>query len=363
MADALTLRHPSGVTPIWVGREALREAAPSLSDWLRHRTVFALSSGPILALHGDRLRAACAAAGRLEVLEVPDGEVAKGLATAGEVWSEMLRRGGKRDSRVVAFGGGSIGDLAGFVAGCFLRGVGFVQIPTTLLAQVDAAIGGKTGIDLPEAKNSVGLFHHPAMVIADSALLSTLPVDELRSGLAEVVKSGAVLDAELFEHCERLLGTALAGDGAALSVLVPRAARAKIEVVQRDPTEQGERQLLNFGHTLGHAIETALGYRQLRHGEAVAYGMLFAARLSRARGASGSAAARLRSLIRRFDLPALPSLPAADLVELLGRDKKAREGGLSWVLMDEIGRGRIGEPESPERVAEELGAFLVDPWA
>src|SRR5262249_37757256 len=202
----------------------------------------------------------------------------KTVATAERLWNEMLAAGGKRDSRLLAFGGGSVGDLGGFAAGCFLRGIDFVQLPTTLLAQVDAAIGGKTGVHLPGGQTPVGLFHPPARVVCDTALLPSLPRAELRSGLVEVVKMAALLDPPLLARVEEGLDALLEGDPAALGPVVAAAAAAKIGVVHRDPTEQGDRRLLNFGHTLGHALETARGHARPRPGEAGAYGPLLALR-------------------------------------------------------------------------------------
>ena len=183
----LELSHPSGVTRLASGPGALAATAAETGDWLADRTVFVVTSPTVRELHGGLLETTLAPARRTTVLEVPDGEVAKELAEAERLWRDMLAAGGKRDSRVVAFGGGSVGDLAGFVAGGFLRGVEVVQVPTTLLAQVDASVGGKTGVNLPGAKNSVGLFHHPRAVVADTRVLATLPAAEIRSGLAEVI--------------------------------------------------------------------------------------------------------------------------------------------------------------------------------
>jgi 3-dehydroquinate synthase len=361
----LRLRHPTGETTIVAGEGALGAAGPRLAAWLAGRTAFVVSSPPVLALHGERLAALRSAAGRWVVLEVADGEAAKTVAAAGALWETMLAAGGKRDSRLLAFGGGSVGDLAGFAAGCFLRGIAWAQLPTTLLAQVDAALGGKTGVDLPGGKNTVGLFHHPDLVVADTAVLPTLPRAELRSGLVEVIKMAALLAPDLLTAVEATLDPLLAGDPAALAPVAAAAAAAKIAVVERDPDEQGERRVLNFGHTLGHAVETACGYAGLRHGEAVAYGILFALRLAERRGllaAESPLAARLRTLLSRLGLPPLPALPPERLLDLLARDKKAREGGLTWVLP-----GGLGEPRmvavAPAEVAAELAPFLRDPFA
>ncbi len=360
---ALSLRHPTGVTPVLVGEDALATARPDLARWLQGRTVFVVSSAPILALHGERLAALRDAAARWVVLEVEDGEAAKGVASAERLWNQMLEAGGKRDSRVLAFGGGSVGDLAGFSAGCFLRGLEFVQVPTTLLAQVDASIGGKTGVDLPGGKNTVGLFHHPALVVCDTVLLPTLPRGELRSGLVEVIKMAALLDPELLARVEESLDALLAGDPTVLGPVVAGAAAAKIGVVERDPDERGDRRLLNFGHTLGHAIESSCAYAGLRHGEAVAYGILFALRLAERRGLAADLSGRLRALLARLGLPPLPPLDPAELISHMARDKKAREDGLVWVLPAGLGVGKMTSGVPWEEVSAELGELLRDPFA
>ena len=345
--------------------EAALGAGGELGAWAAGRTVFVVTTPRVLGLHGAALEPLREIASRFVILEVDDGEGAKTLASAERLWEEMLASGGKRDSRVVAVGGGSCGDLAGFVAGCFLRGVEVAQVPTTLLAQVDAALGGKTAVDLPHAKNSVGLFHHPALVVADSAFLATLPEGELRSGLVEVVKMAYLLEPELLTRVETSLERLLAGDPVALGPVVAEAAAAKIGVVEEDPTEQGRRKLLNFGHTLGHAIESSLGYDgTLRHGEAVAYGMLFALRLGLSRGLPEPDAERLRTLLARFDLPPLPAdrLPIDALLDAMSRDKKAREHGLLWVVPARLGAGRVAADVGEAEVRRELEGFLGAPW-
>lgn len=297
------------------------------------------------------------------VLETRDGEAVKRVAVAERLWSEMVAGEGKRDCRVLAFGGGTVGDLAGFVAGTFLRGVGWIAVPTTLLAQVDAAIGGKTGVNLPEAKNSVGLFHHPEAVVCDTRVLGTLEPEELRSGLFEVVKIGAIWDAGILDLVEADLPSLLEGDAQALAPVVARAVRAKVEVVEADPEEGDSRRLLNFGHTLGHALEGATGYEALRHGEAVGYGMLFALGLAAERGLPATAADRLRKLIGRIGLPALPAVEADTLRTYMARDKKARREGLAWVYPVDLGKGRIDDSVSSTEVDRALTSFMRDPWA
>jgi len=359
----LRLHHPDGTTPVIVGEGALSSVLPELEEWLAGRTAFVVTTPRVLALHGERLDVLCRAAAKWVILEAEEGEAAKTVGTAERLWNEMLSAGGKRDSRLLSFGGGSVGDLGGFVAGCFLRGIDFAQIPTTLLAQVDAAIGGKTGVDLPGGKNTVGLFHHPWMVVCDASLLPTLPREELRSGLVEVIKMAALLDPDLFALVERRLETLLDGDPAALGPVVAAAAAAKIAVVERDPTEQGDRRLLNFGHTLGHAIEVSCRYSGLRHGEAVGYGILFALRLARKRGLAAEAAKRIQALIRRLGLPPLPELDADDLMAVMARDKKARESGLVWVLPRSLGVGWMAGGIPDDEVRTELRSFLNDPLA
>lgn len=351
-----------------MGAGALAAAGERLGAWLAGRAAFVVSTPRVLALHGARLGWIDAAAGRRVTLEVAEGEAAKTIAGVEDLWRRMLAAGGKRDSRVVAFGGGSAGDLAGFAAGCFLRGVEFVQVPTTLLAQVDAAIGGKTGVDLPGGKNAVGLFHHPAAVVADTAVLATLPREELRAGLVEVIKMAVLLDPALLARVEEGLDDLLAGDPAALAPVVAAAAAAKIGVVERDPDERGDRRLLNFGHTLGHALESVLGYRGLRHGEAVAYGLLFALRLAGRRGLDPALGERVRRLLARLGLPPLPAaavdaaLDPEDLLARIAGDKKAREGGVVWVLPAALGRGRMVDDVGAAELRSELTAFLADPW-
>jgi 3-dehydroquinate synthase len=360
---SLRLHHPDGSTPIIVGAGALSSTLAELEDWVARRTAFLITTPRVLALHGSRLDVPSRAAWCWVILEVEEGEGAKTVATAERLWNEMLAAGGKRDSRVIAFGGGSVGDLAGFTAGCFLRGVEFVQIPTTLLAQVDAAIGGKTGVDLPGGKNTVGLFYHPRMVICETEVLPTLPREELRSGLVEVIKMAALLDTDLFERVERDLDALLSGDSAALGPVVAAAAAAKIGVVERDPTEQGDRRLLNFGHTLGHAIESTCGFAGLRHGEAVGYGLLFALRLAVKRGLARQVAERIQNLIRRLVLPPLPDLDPEALMAAMARDKKARESGLVWVLPRALGAGSMAGGIANEEVLAELRDFLRSPLA
>lgn len=357
--EPLVLRHPRGETRIVVGENCLAGELAAAAPLFAGRTVFLVSSPPVLRLQGAAAEPLRALAGGLVVLEVPDGEAAKEIAVASRLWEEMARAGGKRDSVVVALGGGSVGDLAGFVAATFLRGIAFVQLPTTLLAQVDAAIGGKTAIDIAAGKNLVGAFCQPELVVADVATLATLPCVELRSGLVETIKMAALLDLELLGRVERDLGRLLAGEPAALAPVVRRAAAAKIGVVERDPFEAGERQLLNYGHTLGHALEAAAGYGRMPHGDAVAWGMRFCHRLAARRGADLEFLARVERLLDRLGVPPLPALAADEVAGHLARDKKARASGLTWILPMAPGAGRRTTGIAISEVAAELGTFLA----
>ena len=278
------------------------------------------------------------------VLVLPPGEQEKTLARFGDVLDALAALGANRDATVIALGGGVVGDLAGFAAACWMRGVRVVQLPTTLLAMVDSSVGGKTAVDLPAGKNLVGAFHQPSAVFADLATLATLPPRELRAGFAEVVKYGAIADAGFLDWLERHADALSRRDADALVHAVATSCGHKAAIVARDETEQGERMLLNFGHTFGHAIETQQGYGGLVHGEAVAVGMVLAARLSARLGlATAADAARLARLLERFGLPvALPEgLEAEALVSRMKLDKKARSGAIRLVLWSGIGQARV----------------------
>ncbi len=272
-------------------------------------------------------------------LGVPEGEEAKSLQTMTALLRQIATQEGHRDDVVLALGGGSVGDLAGFVAATYMRGVAFVQVPTTLTAQVDAAIGGKTAVNLPEGKNLVGAFHQPVAVIADVATLATLPEREYRAGLGEVAKYALTLDLELLERLERDPGPVLARDPAALEDLVARCVRAKAGVVGQDERDAGRRLVLNYGHTLGHALERLDAFAGRSHGEAIAIGMVFAARLAEAEGmAPPGLAARHARLLASLGLETDGPLPPADeMVAAMRMDKKYRRG-VRFVLLEDVGR-------------------------
>ena len=273
------------------------------------------------------------------MLLIPDGETHKNWNTLHDLVTRLLEMQAERSTTLVALGGGVVGDVAGFAAAIYQRGMRFVQIPTTLLAQVDSSVGGKTAVNHPLGKNMIGAFHQPDAVLIDIDCLATLPARELAAGLAEVVKYGAIRDAAFFAWLESHLDRLLAREPAALEEAVAVSCRIKAGIVAADERETGERALLNFGHTFGHAIEAAQGYGNWLHGEAVAAGMVIAARLSQRRGMLPAGdAERLVDLLRRSGLPvAAPSLPLARWMSLMAQDKKVAEGAIRFILLEALG--------------------------
>jgi len=321
-----------------------------------------VSDSNVAPLYAERLHDALARAPgapvHCETRVLPAGEAHKNLDAASAVMDALAQLGATRDACVLALGGGVVGDIAGFAAACWMRGIDFVQFPTTLLAMVDSSVGGKTGVDHPAGKNLIGAFHQPRAVIADLDVLATLSDRELRAGLAEVVKAACIGDADFFAWLEAHADELLARDIDALTHAIARCCRFKAGVVERDERETGERALLNFGHTFGHALETEAGYGALLHGEAVAIGMLLAARLAAQLGMADAAdTGRLRALLERLDLPtAMPGGTAADaLLARMRLDKKNRAGTLRLVLWRGIGRVEIAERVDDAAVMGVLG--------
>ncbi|WP_305806370.1 3-dehydroquinate synthase [Stenotrophomonas sp. YIM B06876] len=316
------------------------------------RHVLLLSDDTVAPLYLAGVRAALLQAKPgLQVAEflIPAGEASKTLHNFAGAINALAALGATRDACVLALGGGVVGDLAGFAAACWMRGVDCVQLPTTLLAMVDSSVGGKTAVDIAQGKNLVGAFHPPRAVIADTAVLRTLPLRELRAGLAEIVKYGALGDRQFFQWLQAERDALLAGDDAALARAIARSCEHKAAIVERDPLEKGERALLNLGHTFGHAIETAQGYGapgndNLNHGEAVAVGMVLAARLSAALGMAAAADTdTLRELLQACGLPVAipPGLDAGALLAHMRLDKKNIAGRLRLVLWRGIGRAEV----------------------
>jgi 3-dehydroquinate synthase len=299
---------------------------------------------------------------RAELIELPDGEPHKTLATLEQCCREFARIPLGRDDLVVAVGGGVIGDLAGFAAAVWHRGIPVVQVPTTLLAQVDAAVGGKTAVDLPEGKNLLGAFHQPSAVVADLDPLRTLPERERRAGLAEVLKYGFIADPELLAILEDAPAAAVGCAPELAGELVRRSVTVKAGLVGADERESGQRALLNYGHTVGHAVEALGGYQAYRHGEAVGLGMIFAARLGERLGISEAGLAdRTVAALAGLGLPTgLPSLDPARVWEVLRRDKKARRG-VRFVVCSRPGQARLVDPPDPALVDEVLGSLARGP--
>jgi 3-dehydroquinate synthase len=310
-----------------------------------------------LRLYGERVRSSLATQGIEGVeISVPPGESQKTLRRLGWLLEQMQAAGLDRSSAVVALGGGVIGDLAGFAAAVYMRGIPYVQTPTTLLAQVDSSIGGKVGVDLPQGKNLAGAFHQPAAVLADLDTLRTLPAREFRQGLAEVVKHAIIADARFFEYLEARRVPLLRRDPAVLLHVVRRSCQIKAAVVSRDEREAGERALLNYGHTFAHALETWGGYRKYRHGDAVAVGMVAAAKLSERRGwLRSDELARIRALLAAMRLPiAASEAPPQELLAIMAADKKARGGRLRFVLPRVVGAAAIADDVQPEEIVQAL---------
>jgi 3-dehydroquinate synthase len=274
---------------------------------------------------------------------LPDGEQTKTLQTAGWVFDALVAKKMNRDATVVALGGGVVGDIAGFAAACYQRGIGYVQMPTTLLAQVDSSVGGKTGVNHTGGKNLIGAFYQPLCVIADTDTLATLPDRELRAGLAEVIKYGCVWDPLLFDWLDHNIPKLLGRDVDALTYAIARSCEIKATVVARDEREQNLRAILNFGHTFGHAIEAATGFQTYLHGEAVGLGMLVAADLSLRLGMiDGAIRDRIRVILGRAGLPTeTPRIGAAKALELMQMDKKVLAGTVRLVLLEKLGRAVV----------------------
>jgi 3-dehydroquinate synthase len=303
---------------------------------------------------------------RAETLVLPDGEAHKTLETVGRIYDALLESGFGRDATLLALGGGVVGDITGFAAATYQRGIGFVQLPTTLLAQVDSSVGGKTGVNHPLGKNMIGAFHQPRAVIADTGTLRTLPDRELKAGLAEVIKYGVLGNEAFFAWLEKNIDALAGRDDTALAEAIQQSCRDKAHIVALDERESGPRALLNLGHTFGHAIETALGYGVWLHGESVAAGLCMAADLScRATLLKPAERDRIIALVARAGLPVrLPgSLKAADLHRHMLHDKKVLAGRLRLVLLKSIGEAIVTADFDPALLDETLAAYCAPPFA
>jgi 3-dehydroquinate synthase len=327
--------------PIHIGAGALR-LRDALDQAIPSRDVLIITNTTVGPLYAAGLIETLAPRRCLEV-SLPDGEVHKTLANVARILDVLIANRFGRDCCVIALGGGVVGDMSGFAAACYQRGVPFVQMPTTLLAQVDSSVGGKTGVNHPGGKNLIGAFHQPAAVFADTDTLKTLPDRELRAGLAEVIKYGLIVDREFFRWLEDNADGLLARDTAALTHAIKRSCQVKAEIVARDEREQGDRALLNLGHTFGHAIESVTNYSTWLHGEAVGAGMLLAADMSQRLGwLSEADVERVHRMLVRFGLPTdVRDLPSADIAEKMKIDKKVAAGRVRLVLLKAIGESVV----------------------
>jgi 3-dehydroquinate synthase len=342
----IQVKTGSAEYPVFVGRELLSTLGrriPKITG-KKNQRVFVLTSPEIWSLWADAFLESFTHQDPPTVLFLQPGEEHKRLRNVERLAEQLAECHADRSSLLIAFGGGIIGDLGGFLAAIFMRGVDYIQAPTTLLAQVDSSVGGKTGVNLQSGKNLVGSFHHPLAVIADTDVLQTLPARELRAGLFESVKAGIIRDSRLFSLMERNARAIRARDPELIEQVVVASVRMKAEVVGIDEMENGLRMILNYGHTLGHAIEAATRYKKLLHGEAVAWGMIAATRLGRARATvTGAQASRIEKVI--FDYGPLPALrlPIDRLLDAATRDKKNRSGVRRFVLPSGIGNAVVVE--------------------
>ncbi len=339
--------------PVLVGEGLAGGLGPLLHEARLGTRRFFVSSPTVWKLHGGTVAKGVPHA---EPVLVPDGERFKTLATVSRIYDTLIRAEADRACAIVGVGGGVIGDMAGFAAATYLRGVPVAHVPTTLLAQVDSAVGGKTGVNLALGKNLVGAFHQPSIVVADPLVLETLPRREFRSGLYEVVKYGMIASRDLFDRVARDQTAIFARDPKALTPIIVESCRIKAGVVAADERESGPRRVLNFGHTVGHALEAVTQYRRFRHGEAVGYGMLAAAELSAGRGAlAGSDLEALHNMIRQLGpLPPISDLSIAQVLEAVRRDKKVVNGKLHFVLATTIGATAIAGDVTEDELGQAL---------
>ena len=356
--ESLSVALGSRTYPIHIGAGVLARA-DLYQPYLGGGSVAVVTNPTVASLYLATLKDALQGARVVEIV-VPDGEHAKGWQTLESVFDALLAARLGRDGLIVALGGGVVGDLAGFAAAVYQRGIEFVQVPTTLLAQVDSSVGGKTAINHARGKNMIGAFHQPRAVIADVATLDSLPDRELRAGLAEVIKHGLALDEAFTRWLEGSIEKLLARDREALTYAVRRSCELKAAIVATDEREAGARALLNFGHTFGHAIESGAGYGAWLHGEAVAAGMVMASELSMRLGhIQKGDVARVRDLIRRAGLPvAGPALAPERMLELMAVDKKAAKGKLRFIVLEAIGRAALRADPGDAPVREAIVAAL-----
>ncbi len=343
----------AGLSRLVIGEPLARLPSALAKEARDNAKVLIVADAAVAGLYGKKLAAGMKKAGfDARLVRIPSGERSKTLAQAEKLYRTLARANFERKSWLVALGGGVVGDLTGFVAATYLRGIPYVQVPTTLVSQVDASIGGKTGVDIPEGKNLVGSFYHPRLIWIDPALLKSLPEKHWRNGLAEVIKYGAIRDRKLFRLLERKIDRLAKGFSPDWVPVIARCARIKAEVVEKDPAETtGLRAILNFGHSVGHAIEAADGYREYLHGEAISIGMFVAGVLSEElTGLETVDRIRLGTLLTKAGLPARVKrpIPRERLLRYLARDKKVQDGTMRFVLLKGLGEAVSHQVVPPE---------------
>jgi 3-dehydroquinate synthase len=345
--------------PILIGSGLLSDA-DTLGELITARQVLIVTNEIVAPLYLSRLEQSIGAE-ELHTLILPDGEAQKSLQTLATIIDALMENGFHRDACLVALGGGVIGDIGGFAASCYQRGIDYVQVPTTLLAQVDSSVGGKTAVNHPKGKNMIGAFYQPSCVLADTDTLNSLPPREFAAGLAEVIKHSLILDREFFHWLEDHIDDVLAMDAGSLGMVVRRNCELKAAIVAEDERERGRRALLNFGHTFGHAIESLVGYGQLLHGEAVSIGMALAARTSARLGwLDDDDRSRIEALLKRAGLPVTTTdIGVERIVERMHMDKKASAAGLNLVLLKQIGQGVITPSPGDELLRDVTASQLT----
>ena len=351
---------------IEVGRDLLKRLGPACRDLKTGRRCAVVTDSNTAPLYGEKALESLRAAGfEPLLLTIPAGEKSKNLNQVSACYDQLASHRIERNSVVIALGGGVVGDLAGFVAATYLRGLDFIQVPTTLLAQVDSSVGGKVGVNLKAGKNLVGAFYQPRLVLCDLTTLDTLPIREMRAGLAEVIKYGIIYDPVLFARIERHLDSILSREPKVLAEVVARCCEIKAEVVAQDEKEGGLRAILNFGHTIGHALEAISAYGKYLHGEAISIGQVGAARLSELQtGLSQGESSRIRELFRRAELPVGVKLtPTArkKLFEAMRLDKKVADGEVKFVLAEKIGKVGYGLKVPQARIEQVLDELASGP--
>lgn len=351
-AHTITVNLGDRSYPIVIGA-GLLNGGFDLSKFVNGPDCLIVSNEIVAPLYRDRILPNLAGKA-VTTIDLPDGESYKSVASLQAVIDRLVESGANRDTTVIALGGGVVGDIAGFAAACYMRGVAFIQVPTTLLAQVDASVGGKTGVNHAEGKNLIGAFHQPQVVMIDTDTLDSLPDRELKAGLAEVIKYGVICDIEFFAWLEDNMQALLEKEPPALARAIQRSCELKATVVAEDERESGHRVILNFGHTFGHAIENCQGYGEWLHGEAVATGMIMAAELS---GIGDGDVERLRVLLQKAGLPVSPpAIDGQDWLRTMGMDKKVKQKQLRFVLLRALGDAYLATSYDKDKLQQIIGA-------